>query len=213
MRKAAPPVRLELTTARRPKTMREPLLNRSPEPGSDPQDDHISLYFSASTVATRALPVLALIGYGDYSRGQHWILWVGVVALALGLLGPRRLDLDTTTLTLVPILRVMPRQRFQFTSLDHFERNTSFWYRTSPYGIIKAAILGGHRYRTLGLHPTRTLTLTAVWAPSYTKPALGAQELTALLEERRQAAYRAAIQGAHTANPTVEHFSPILKLP
>jgi hypothetical protein len=116
------------------------------------------------------------------------MLLVVVAAVVLGIslfFTPRRIDLDSQGLTYVPLNPLQRKQNFGWSDLGPVERNTSWWYSSSPYAILQAPILSGRSFRVMGVFRSRKLSLSAMWAGSPRGSALGAEALLSLLDTYR----------------------------
>ena len=143
----------------------------------------VSLHWSARSnglllvVPVAALVILSYVGH----LGLFWLIGVAVLLL---IVGTRRIDLDESSLTVVPFLPVFPAQRFRFADLGPFAPKPV--PRSAREGL-QSSIDDGRSFRAANVSPRRKLSLTAVYGPSLWKKSLTAAEFIALIDAYRGA--------------------------
>ena len=152
-----------------------------------------SLYYSTTTVMPR---VLALVGLGiawyvwSSIRGVS-VPWLPMAILAAVVIGAavatttKRIDLDKNTLTLVPLLPILRKQRLPLGRVGTF--------REIPISSVRADLDFGTGYRYAWVYPTSTLRLELFYGPSHGSRPLTATQFSALVD-----AYRPAAAARHT---------------
>ena len=143
----------------------------------------VSLHWSArSNGLLLALPLAGLL---IISYIGHWgFFWLIGVAVLLPIVGTRRIDLDESSLTVIPMLPVFPAQRFRFADVGPFAPKL---IRRSPLEGLQSSICNGRSFRAANVWPRRKVSLTAAYGPSLWKKALTASEFIALIDAYRGA--------------------------
>lgn len=143
----------------------------------------VSLYYSLPSVLPRVAFAVAILVYGRYSSVT--ILGIlGAMLLLSFAATTKRIDLDTSNLTFVPLIPLLPRQRLPIADVGPIVKLDSFGYRNSPYTIVRAN-LADARYRTMWVYPTHTLKLALTWGASYRSPSLSYEQFAALVDAYR----------------------------
>jgi hypothetical protein len=124
-------------------------------------------------------PVIPLALFAYFAGAWHWWVWVlGVVAVLMLLLAPRRIDLDSQGITYVPLVSLRRTQNFRWSDIGPFERKTGWKYRNAPAAILTAPLLSGLSFSALRVFRSSKLTLSSSFGQS---PFGGGSKADALL--------------------------------
>jgi hypothetical protein len=145
----------------------------------------VSLHWSVrSNGLWIALPLVFL---SALSYVRHWGMWLPVAVVVVALVvGIRRIDIEGSTLTIVPLLPLFPAQQFRFADLGPFSRKS---VPKSPRDGLQSLISDGRSFRAANLWPRRKLSFTAVYGPSVWARSLTCDELLVLVEAYREGAH------------------------
>jgi hypothetical protein len=119
---------------------------------------------------------------------------LALLALYVAFTAVRRLDLDTTALTLVPLLACRPEQSIPITAIGAFGVVPYAWaqrwnfrrYGTTPPPILRATLAPG-AFKLFGIWPQKSLTIGMLYAPAPRLPVLTADQFIALVDAYREA--------------------------
>jgi MFS family permease len=131
-------------------------------------------------------PVIPLALFAYFAGSWHWWVWVlGVAAVLMLLLAPRRIDLDSHGITYVPLVPLRRTQNFRWSEIGPFERKTGWKYRNAPAAILTAPLVSGSSFCALWVFRSSNLTLSSSYGQSPFGGAMKADALLALVDSYR----------------------------
>lgn len=163
-------------------------------------DPHGRLDFGQSLYLTPLTAVRHVFGLLRNELGSHLLrtiflhvieIWIAVVTIPVSLVrASRRIELDSESLTLIPLLPLRRRRRLLFTQLAPFEIVHA---RKNRPAVLRAQLKADYVRRSFFRRP-RYFNLSPIWSTGRHNRPLPLSELRALLERYRSKAIAAALE-------------------